>query len=93
MKSVKRVFWYIQMDKTDGILVVPKSTTTNDNVFQISHIHDYKSLDKKELQECCYVKGVYDGEEIWLLIKTYLEPNLIEVEGVISLCVWKVIGS
>ena len=34
----------------------------------------------KYLEKYCYYKHVHDedGEEIWLLIKTSLEPNLIE---------------
>ena len=57
------------------ICVTPRSTTTNNNVFEISYVL-YENLDK---ETCCYYKRLYDGEKVWLLLKMYLEPNWIEV--------------
>jgi len=58
----------------EAICVIPRSTTTNNNVFEIRHTNSGKE------KEYCYFRHVHCGETIWLLIKTYLEPNLIEVD-------------
>ena len=59
----------------EAICVIPRSTTTNNNVFEIRHTNSVKR------KEYCYFRRVHSGEAIWLLIKIYLEPNLIEVES------------
>jgi len=59
-----------------AIYVIPRSTT----VFEIRYSsYDAHTKHVLDANQYCYFRYVYDGEDIWLLIKTYLERNLIEV--------------
>ena len=60
-----------------AIYVIPRSTTTNQNVFEITYTqYDAHTFNAKKY---CYFRHVHDGEDIWLWLKTYLRRNLIEV--------------